>query len=202
MKSNKKRVHHFEVHHKKPRQSIIYFTILLLLFILWAFFMTKFSPDRIIESIGITNSYLIVFILCIIGGISIMFPIPYYLAVFTFAAGGSNPLLLGICAGLGLMIGDSTSYYFGYHGGKIISKKMQERAKKISHFIISRPTWLITSLLVLWGSITPFPNDMMIVPLGLIRYPYLKTIIPIGFGNIIFNTVIALSGYYGWTLFF
>lgn len=202
MKLHKKEHIKFKIHHKKPKNSIAYFAILLLFFIFWTILIIYFSPETLINFIGIKNAYLIVFFLCIIGGISIMFPIPYYLAVFTFGAGGLNPILLGLSAALGLMIGDSTSYFLAYHGGKIIPANYQRFSKKVSHFIISTPNWVRYFILILWASVTPFPNDMMVIPLGLVRYPYLKTILPLGLGNIIFNTIVALSGYYGFSLFF
>jgi membrane protein YqaA with SNARE-associated domain len=134
------------------------------------------------------------------GGISIMFPIPYYLLVFTFAAGGGNPILLGIFAGIGLAVGDSTSYLFGYHGGKLIPKLYQKMSRKITKKIMSSPEWARNLILFTWGAVTPFPNDILIVPLGLMRYPYKKTIIPIGLGNIVFNTAVAFAGAYGFHL--
>jgi len=130
-----------------------------------------------------------------------MFPIPYYLEVFTFAAGGSNPFLLGISAGLGIAIGDSTSYLFGYNGGQIIPRVYQNISARISKIITSSPEWLRFVILIIWGSIFPFPNDLLIIPLGLIKYPYIKIVVPLVIGSIIFNTLIALAGFYGFNIF-
>ncbi len=181
---------------KKLKSKIIFFA-LLLFFVFWTFLIYKFSPEAMIESIGIENSYFVVFIVSLFGGISILFPIPYYIFVMTFAAGGSNPILLGIFAGIGLTLGDSTSYLFGRHGGKIIPNRYSKISKSILNKLVSYPEWLRASIILLWGSIVPLPSDILTIPLGLMGYSYRKLIIPLGVGHIIFNTIIAFSGYYG-----
>jgi len=178
-------------------KSKIIFVLLLLFLIIWTFVIYNFSPERIINSIGIENSYFVVFIISLFGGISILFPIPYYIFVMTFAAGGSNPLLLGIFAGVGLTLGDSTSYLFGRHGGKIIPNRYNKISKNILNRLVSYPEWLRASIILLWGSIVPLPSDVLTIPLGLMGYSYKKLIIPLGIGHIIFNTLIAFAGYYG-----
>lgn len=183
----------------KKLKSKIIFILLFLFLIIWTFFISKFSPERIINLIGIENSYFVAFIVSLFGGISILFPVPYYIFVMTFAAGGSNPLLIGFFAGLGLTLGDSTSYLFGRHGGKIIPDKYNKFSKIILNKLISYPEWLRASIVLLWGSIVPLPSDILTIPLGLMGYSYKKLIIPLGIGHIIFNTLIAFAGYYGIT---
>jgi membrane protein YqaA with SNARE-associated domain len=181
---------------KNAKNKIIFVAILIFI-VFWTFFLYKFSPERIVDSIGIHNSYLVVLFLSFLGGISIVFPFPYYVFVMTFAAGGSNPFLLGIFAGFGLTLGDSTSYLFGFHGGEIIPKKYQKKFKKVLKKVLTYPDYLRTLLIFIWGSIVPLPSDIVTIPMGVLKYPYKKLIVPLGFGHMVFNTIIALSGYYG-----
>lgn len=178
-------------------KSKILFVVFLLFFIVWTFVIYRCSPEEIINSIGIENSYFVVFMISLFGGISILFPIPYYLFVMTFASGGSNPILLGIFAGIGLTLGDSTSYFFGRHGKKVISEKYNKISKKFLDRLISYPGWLRAFVILIWGSVVPLPSDIITIPLGLMGYSYKKLIIPLGIGHIIFNTLIAFGGYYG-----
>jgi len=60
----------------------------------------------------------------------------------------------------------------------------------------------VSLALFVWGAFFPLPNDFMLVPLGILRYPFWKAIVPLGLGNLIFNIVVASTGAYGWTLFF
>ncbi len=188
---------------KKNLKKEIFIGLIVLLFILWTFLLYNFSPDEIVEFFGIGNGYIIVLILGFLGGTSILFPFPYYLFVLTFGAGGANPLLLGICAGFGVILGETTSYFVGYHGRIILSKKYQEKFNILcKHCNTKTNSILLTIVLFLYGAFVPFPNDLLILPLAAARYNYWKLIIPLGLGNIIFNIIIAFAGLYGWHLFF
>lgn len=184
------------------KKRIIVISIILF-FVLISIFIYYLSPSKIVNIIGIQNSYIIIVILGFLGGVSILFPFPYYLFVLTFAAGGSNPVLLGICAGLGVMIGESTSYLIGYHGRVVLPQKYNKIFNKLCRDCNrAKNTILLTIVLFLYGAFVPFPNDLLILPLGAARYNYWKLIIPLGLGNILFNVILAFGGIYGWNLFF
>jgi membrane protein YqaA with SNARE-associated domain len=141
-------------------------------------------------------------ILGFLGGTSILFPFPYYLFVVTFAAGGSNPVLIGICTGIGVIVGESTSYFIGYHGRIIFSETYQKRFNKLCKYCNKTKNAIILSIILfLYGALIPLPNDLFILPLGAARYNYWKMIIPLGLGNIIFNIILAFGGIYGWHFF-
>jgi len=150
----------------------------------------------------VKNSYLLSFILALIGGTSLFFPFPYPIVVFTFAAGGSNPILLGIFAGAGAFLGDSTSYFLGYSGREILPGEAKSFLNKFSERLLKRGKPALFFILLVYSSLSPFSNDFLVMPLGLARFPYWKTVLPLWLGNTIFNTLIALSGFYGFHYFF
>jgi len=183
------------------KEIIIGFIILL--FIIWSVVLFYYTPQKIVNMIGINNGYLIVFILGIIGGTAILLPFPYYIFIVTFGAGGLNPFLLGIFAAVGDMIGDSTSYGIGYHGSKILSSKFQKKINKLAKHCSTRLNFILLSFfLFIYGACIPFPNDIVILPLSAAKYKYWKLMIPLMLGNIVFDTLLAFSGFYGWHLFF
>jgi len=187
---------------KDNKKKGAFIGLMVLLFILWSFIIFSFSPQKIVDFIGIHNSYLIVAILGFLGGTSILFPFPYYLFVVTFAVGGSNPILLGICTGLGVIIGESTSYFVGYQGRIILSENYQKKFNKLCKNCNKTKNTIILSIaLFLYGAFVPLPNDIFILPLGAARYNYWKLIIPLGLGNIVFNILLAFGGIYGWSYF-
>ncbi|MFA5258996.1 MAG: VTT domain-containing protein [Candidatus Pacearchaeota archaeon] len=176
--------------------------ILLLFVISLSVLLYFISPSKIVNFIGIENSYVLVFILGILGGVSILFPFPYYLFVLTFAAGGSNPILLGIFTGLGVIIGESTSYWIGYNGTFIFSNKFQKKLVNFSKNLNTLKNTILMSLfLFIYGVFIPIPNDVLILPLGATKYNYWKLIIPLGLGNILFNILLAYGGIQGWSFF-
>lgn len=186
----------------KNQYHKINFIIVVIFILSWIILLLNFSPDQIIDFVGVKNIYLIAFIVCFLGGVSILIPIPYYLIIFTLGAAGSNPLLLGLIGGTGQMLGDSTSFLLGHTGRHLLPDKLQKKLDKFLRWLVKKPKVFISSILILYASILPLPNDIFTISLGLLHYPYIRTIIPLYIGNIIFNTLIALLGFYGWSLFF
>ncbi|MEM0465722.1 MAG: hypothetical protein QXW97_03420 [Candidatus Pacearchaeota archaeon] len=188
---------------KKNTKKKIGYLIFIITLILWSVFLMYYSPQKIISKIGNQNAYIISFLSALIGGTSILFPFPYYLFVLTFGSGGANPFILGISAGVGLIIGDSTSYLIGYKGKEILPDKLNVIFKKLYFFCNnSKYKWFIPIFLFFYGAIIPLPNDVIVISLGLVKYPYLKLIMPLGLGSIVFNTILAFAGFYGLSSFF
>ena len=108
----------------KREKKLLGVFVLISIIILWALLLFYLPPTEIIDTIGVQNGYILTFFAALLGGTSVLFPFPYYLVVFTLGAGGLNPFLLGIFSGVGLMVGDSTSYLLGYSGREIITGKL------------------------------------------------------------------------------
>jgi len=188
---------------KKPKNKrIIIVILILILFIAWSFLITRFTPEEITEVVGVKNSYLVTAIAGFLGGTSIFFPFPYYLLVITFAIGGANPYLLGLFTGMGVILGESTSYFVGYVSRDALSDRVNSIFSRISDWINSKPKWTVYILIFLYGSLSPLPNDLLLIPLGIGKYPFWRIIIPLGLGNIVFSTLIAFAGIHGFNLFF
>lgn len=172
--------------------------ILLVLFFLGiSIFFLFSSPERLLASIGIENAYLLIFSLALLGGLTTFSGVPYHLILIALAAGGLHPLLLGVCAGVGVMLGDTTTYYLGHQGSAIIPQWMQRFLRRISMLVESHPR-LSPFLFFLYGSIVPFSNDFIVISMGLSRYPFWKVILPLGLGNLVFNISLAYLSVYAY----
>lgn len=186
----------------EKNKKIIRSVAVISLFIFWIVLLYNIPPTKIIEFIGTNNSYILSIIFGFMGGTSILFPFPYYIAAFTFGSGGLNPLLIGILTGTGVALGDSTSYLVGYSGREILSEKLNKYFKIIYAWCTQKPKWMMPLFLYIYSSVMPLPNDVIVMPLGLVRYPYFKMIVPMWLGSITFNTAIALAGFYGFSYVF
>lgn len=162
--------------------------ILLLSFSALFYYIT---PEGIISFIGVENAYILMFILSLIGGLSTFSGVPYHIVLVALALGGVNPFFLGLVTAFGVMLGDSTSYYIGYEGRALMSSRMQTVLDKLSHIKEKYPK-LLPVVFLLYGSLLPFSNDVIVIPMGFIRYPFWRVIAPLGVGNIIFNIGLAL----------
>lgn len=164
---------------------------LILLFVSASFYFYVYSsPEELISLIGVENAYLLIFILAFLGGITTFSGIPYHLVLITLATGGLNPVLLGTSTALGVMLGDTTSYYVGYQGSAIIPGAFHKILNMIRNFGLKHPR-MLPLLFFLYGCISPFSNDFIVISMGLSHYPYWRVIVPLGLGNLVFNIFLA-----------
>lgn len=187
---------------KKKLKRYFVFAGILIFIIVWILILNFISPDRIVAKIGVGNSYIILFLISAIGGVSSLSVSSYYLAVSVFASGGLNPIFLGLVGGVGVTIGDSLFFYLGKKGKTISSKKILEKTRKLKIWINKSPKAFMPFLIYIYVGFTPAPNDLMTVPLGFMDYPFRKIIIPLLLGNITATVLISYLSIYGVGLFF
>lgn len=183
------------------RKKLYVFLGLLVFILIWSFLLFYFSPMSIVQSLGVTNSYLFLALMAFIGGTSILLPIPYHIFTISFAAAGLNPFLLGIAAGLGALIGDSTTYYIAYRGHDIIPRK-NKFFNKIFDWLLNKKPFFLPIFAFFYAALIPLSDDIIMIPAGLAHYPFKRLIISLGLGKILFHTLLAFSGFYGLSLLF
>lgn len=172
-------------------KKIIQFSLLAAFLIAWSVLILRLGTQRIVELIGTNNSYIILFIVGTTGGVSTLTSSSFYTTLSTFAVGGLNPFLLAVIGGLGISIGDTIFYLLGKKGEESLPSKARKITKKFSHWIENRPAWLVPIVTFVYSGMTPFPNDILTVSLGLARYRYLYMIIPLILGNIFLTGLVA-----------
>lgn len=164
----------------KPKISKHVFHIAFILILIgWTFFIYQFPPARIVEYLGVSNGYAVAFVLAFFGELSTFISIPYHLVVVTLGAGGLNPLALGLAAGGGVFLGDSTSYLISYKGRDIMPPHLQKIFQKFCGWCTTRPSWLVPAALFSYGALVPFSNDFIVISMGLARYPYWRLMVPL-----------------------
>ena len=135
-------------------------------------------------------SYLGVFVISLLGAMSIFIPIPYTVVIFILGGlQAFDPFLIAIAAGFGSAIGEFSGYLLGLGGRKVIGDKYKKRMN------------FLTKLFKKYGSIaififalTPLPDDLLFIPLGVMRYSLLRAFIPALLGKFLSNLIIAYSG--------
>jgi membrane protein YqaA with SNARE-associated domain len=135
-------------------------------------------------------SYFGVFIISLLGAMSIFIPIPYTVVIFILGGlQAFDPFLIAVAAGLGSAIGEFSGYLLGLGGRRVIGDKYKKRMN------------FLTKLFKKYGSIaififalTPLPDDLLFIPLGVMRYSLLRAFIPALLGKFLSNLIIAYSG--------
>ena len=130
---------------KISKKRLIGALLIILIIICWSYLMYHYDIVLITEELGVTNSYIILFITAFIGGSSIFFVFPYYLLSISLGAAGFNPFLIGLSAGIGIILGDATSYFVGYSGREIINhSRFDKYVQKINHWCENKSGFALT----------------------------------------------------------
>jgi membrane protein DedA with SNARE-associated domain len=135
-------------------------------------------------------SYFGVFVLSFIGAASIIIPIPYTLIIFQLSMSGQwNSTLLIIAGGLGSAMGELTGYALGYFGRRIVS---EERQRKMTYLV--RVFDRYGPLAIFVFALTPLPDDLLFIPLGMLKYKLYKVFIPSLIGKFLMVFILVNSG--------
>ena len=136
--------------------------------------------------------YFGVFAISFLGTASIIVPIPYTLVILQLGLSGGilwDPLLLTIAGGIGSTLGEMVGYALGYFGRKIVSS---ERQRKMEYLV--RIFDRFGPLAIFLFALTPLPDDLLYIPLGLMRYKFYKAFIPTIAGKFLMIFIIVYFG--------
>jgi len=84
------------------------------------------------------------------------------------------PIPVAFIASLGCMIGEIGGYAVGRGASVLISDERSQNLKKYQVFLIEHPR--AAPLLIFIFGLTPLNDDFITIPLGIIKYSFLKTI--------------------------
>lgn len=137
--------------------------------------------------------YFGIFLISFIGASSIFFPIPYTLLIFWLGLlKVGEPLFLMIAGGTGAALGEFTGYILGYFGRKILS---EERQRKMEYLV--KLFGRYGPLAIFAFALTPLPDDLLFIPLGILRYKFIKVFVPAILGKMLMIYLLAYFGQVG-----
>jgi len=128
-----------------------------------------------------TNPYLVVFLTSIVGNMIPFFPVPYLLLVIGFSATfpGLSVLQIAAVSALGASLGKFVSYGLGY-GARQALGGSQARFDSFRKFM-GGSSFLVAFVF----AASPFPDDIIFIPLGIIRYSPIKTFLALYGGKFV-----------------
>jgi len=133
-------------------------------------------------------------------GALIPIPIPYIMPAFLFAGAWyeNDPMwllkVIGMIffAALGNAAGDFLDYLIGKGAGHVMSKDQPENTDRWGQIIMKYPK-AIPYVISLFG-LTPLPDSLLLVPLGIVKYPIKKTLLYMYIGKIGMFLIVAIGG--------
>jgi membrane protein YqaA with SNARE-associated domain len=141
------------------------------------------------QNFSVQYGYFGVFLMSLLGSMSIFFPIPYTVVIFTLGTVEAfNPLLIALASGVGSAVGEFSGYLLGLGGRKIIS----EKSKRKMDFLL-KVFGKFGPLAIFLFALTPLPDDLLFIPLGVMRYNLLKAFIPALIGKLCMSLIIVYS---------
>jgi membrane protein YqaA with SNARE-associated domain len=183
----------------KTTLAILPFFLAVVLSVYFFFYTT---PEALLAMIGLENAYILMFSIAALGGMTTFNTVPYLSLILVLASAGVHPFFLGLSSALGVMFGDSFSYFIGHQGATIVPQQLKGIFEKIRNIAELHPR-LFPVVCFLYGALSPFSNDFITIPAGMARIAYWRVMIPLALGNVVFNIAIAyLSVYaYEWVQF-
>lgn len=136
--------------------------------------------------------YIGVLAISLAGALSIFVPVPDTIAVFTLAGlktGASwvfEPVLLALAAAIGGAIGNLSGYLLGLSSGKAITGRFRRNVD-----------FLVTifnkfgALAIFAFALTPLPDDLVFIPLGVRRYNPIKALVSAMVGKFLLCLMVA-----------
>lgn len=143
--------------------------------------ISKYKP---FQNLGV--GLLITFWVCVIGNL-LPVPTPYTFVVCFSAQPFLQmnilvPLLVGFIASLGCLVGEMGGYFIGRGASEIISEERKENLNRYQQYLVNQPK--IAPFLIFLFGLTPLNDDMITIPLGLIKYDFKKTIFWVWLGKL------------------
>jgi len=148
--------------------------------------------DKWLQVVAGQYGYLGIFCVSLLGSASIVIPIPYTIIIFTI---GSlrvlDPILIAISGASGSAIGEFIGYLLGYYGRGILG---EEGRKKMNYVLKLFSRYGAISIFLF--ALTPLPDDLLFIPLGMMRYNPLKVFLPSFIGKLLMCSILAYGGYW------
>lgn len=146
------------------------------------------------EDFAFQFGYLGIFVISFIGSVSVIFPIPYTIIIYLSGA-FLDPFFVAISGGLGAALGEFSGYVIGYTGRAVIS---EERRKKMKYMVKLFDRYGPAA--IFFFALTPLPDDLLFIPLGVMRYSFVKAFIPALLGKMLMTFILAYSGQHSFEL--
>jgi len=149
------------------------------------------------KNFALQYSYLGIFLISLLGATSIFVPIPSTVVIFILGGlqvgnpptWAFDPLLIAVFAGAGAATGEFSGYLIGLGGRKVIGnrykKKMDILLKLFKRF---------GPIVIFVFALTPLPDDLLFIPLGVMRYSLPVAFISALLGKFLSNLIIAYAG--------
>jgi membrane protein YqaA with SNARE-associated domain len=141
-----------------------------------------------------TYGYIGAFAISLFGNFTIFFPVPFTLTIYAFGS-TLNPLYLGLVCGIGSTVGEFSAYLIGRGGRKILDERYAKQLDTVKLLIRE-----YGMLVIFVFALLPLPDDLILIPLGILKYDIRKAMIAMSIGKTLMCTTVAYGGKYSYEI--
>jgi membrane protein DedA with SNARE-associated domain len=136
--------------------------------------------------------YLGILIISFFASLVPFIPIPYFPLLITASFNSNfNPHLIALVSASGIVAAKTIIFFASYYGRKILSDTTKQRMRPLQK-LVSRYGWFGAFI----AALTPIPDDIVYIPLGLAKYNPWKFATATFAGKILMNEAIVWSSIY------
>jgi membrane protein DedA with SNARE-associated domain len=138
---------------------------------------------------GAELGYLGILIVSFIGSLIPFIPIPYFpLLIAASFNSNFNPHLIAVVSAAGVVAAKTIIFFASYYGRKVLSDSTKKRMLPLQR-LVSRYGWFGAFV----AALTPIPDDLVYIPLGLAKYNPWKFATATFAGKVLMNEAIVWS---------
>lgn len=168
--------------------------IFLFLVIAMAFWVSGIVKDSDFVSELIRKfGYGGVFLIGVVSGFNLAIPVPAIAFMPIFIASGLDAFVVIIIMAAGTTFADLIGFLLGKSGRSIAMSSFERNVLNKFEKIKDKLNWSPSLMLFLFASLVPFPNEIIVVPMAFLGYGLIYILLPVFFGNIIFNSIYAIG---------
>ena len=136
--------------------------------------------------------YLGILLISFLGSIIVFVPVPYFPVLVTAAFNQNlDPHLISLFSALGAVIAKLIIFYASYYGRNVLSPKIKGRMIPLQRLLGK-----YGGMGAFIAAISPIPDDIVYIPLGLAKYSPWKFAISTFAGKFLLNEMIVLGSAY------
>lgn len=148
--------------------------------------------DTFVYDIAQQFGYLGVFLAAIVSGFNVIIPIPLIAFFPTFVEIGLHPGLIIATVSLGMVFGDLLGYFLGRAGRATFEPKNSVMLQRLEGMRSKHPLLPLVALFF-YAGFAPAPNELVVIPMGYLKFPLWQILAAVLLGNVIFNVLAALG---------
>jgi len=133
------------------------------------------------------SGYIGIFVISFIGSIIVFIPVPYFPILISSALNKDfDPHLIALSSALGAVLAKIIIFIASYYGRNILSNKTKTKMQPLQKLLSK-----YGAIGAFLAALTPIPDDLIYIPLGLAKYSAKKFAIATFLGKFIFGEIIV-----------